>query len=192
LKIKDIKKDYYKLEKIAADWEKDVDDLLDYADQGLLKIHILVSPKGAFPLNSYAARQAVESPLQFLLFNDHISPLNGLITLVITHKEKEKFEERYRIDASDTTDGQHETQASVDAKKDIDELKQIAQDIQKVEQDQSVVAAILRDEHGAKGWQLVEILDIAPDLTNESSRQRAALRLSEKGRKILVGRAALK
>ena len=191
MKIKDIEKDYYKLEKIAAYWEKDVDELLDYADEGYLKIHIKIPPDKIMPLSSYQARQAIESPLQFALFNERLNPY-GPITLVITHKEKEKFEKIFEIDASDTKEGQQKNQSSVVDKKDIDELKQIAQEIKKVETDQSVVASILRDEHGAKGWQLVKILNIASDLTNESSRERAALRLSEKGRKTLVGRAALK
>ena len=99
------KLDYYKLEKIATYLEKDVDDLLDYADMGWLKIHILVSTSRPFPLSSYAARQAVEFPVRFHLSNENLSLLNGQIILVITHKEKEKFEKKL---------GRHTSHAHVD------------------------------------------------------------------------------
>ncbi len=113
----EIDMDYYRLEAFAAFRKKDVNDLLDYADMGFLKIHILVlshnnktsSPYKPFPLSSYHARQAIESPAQFLLSHSHLSLPNGRITLVIIHKEKEKFDE-YLISLRDGHELQPENQ----------------------------------------------------------------------------------
>jgi hypothetical protein len=99
-------KDYYELEEIAAEFGWNVKDLLYYSDKNLLKIRILVSPTESFPLSAYQARQAIESPLEFVLSNRRLLPYGRPITLVITHKEKMKFEEICLRGVKDPQNGQ--------------------------------------------------------------------------------------
>ena len=79
-----------------------------------------------------------------------------------------------------------------------EELRLIAQKLQKVEMDPDVVAARLYDEYGARDHQLVKILNIAPHLTSETSedpegsRNKAAWRAVKKGRETIAARAVVK
>ncbi|OGR01453.1 MAG: hypothetical protein A2511_00850 [Deltaproteobacteria bacterium RIFOXYD12_FULL_50_9] len=108
---------------------------------------------------------------------------------IITHEEKKRLRQALLAEATGQEERSFENNRTA---KDV--LAKVASKLKKVEKDMDVIAARLRFEHGAKDWQLVEVLNIAPHLTKENSenpkqsRNKAAMRSVKKGKKILEGR----
>lgn len=175
----------YSLEIIAAERGWNVSELYGYAKDGTLQICKLMDYSDrAIPLTTHEAALLTYDPIAYCC-------RNGIRSLVITHKEKMRFDKRYPISESESLAGQHENQSALTSKEKFKKLEKIAQELGKVEKDQDVIAATLRDKYDAKGYHIAKILNIAPHLENKESRNTAARRSADKGMKILAARAAL-
>ena len=185
-------KKLYPLEEIATERGWNVSELHVYAKEDNLEICKLIEYSDrAIPLTAGEAALLTYDPIAYCV-------RNGIRSLVITHEEKMRFDKEYPISESELQDEQHKDQANVTKKITTEELRLIAQKLQKAERDQDVVAARLYDEYGARDHQLVKILNIAPHLTSETSedpegsRNKAAWRAVKKGRETIAARAVVK
>lgn len=198
------KKPFYTLREVATKWDCEIDDLFYYAEEPILQIcklqannvpDIFLTDEDEIKDDALRCQQVpIPIPIDHHeareLYKSYKGNIWDRISLVITYEEKERFDKKYHL----TKDGgQAENnlanQKQGTSKKELAALTEVAQKLSAVEMDEDVVAARLREEYGAKDWQIRKILDIAPHLENEKSRNRAALRSAERGKNTLNRRA---
>lgn len=146
------------------------------------------------PLYTDPARQIIRH------YTPPIKNIEKLDLLAFVKKDAVAFLDKHGIEHSLQTEQIFneidELYPQVGKEKDIEELRLIANDLKSTEKDQNVIAALLRDEHGAKHWQIVIILKIELPVTSEAkdpqkSKETMASRSVAKGRKALKARSLI-
>lgn len=187
------KPEWYKVEDLAEYWGCSVSVVNRFLESGQLKL------SGRFTHEDFVD-EWVACPKEDYI-DDYIT-LSGngykFQGEYVRRQEVERFEKIHSQAVGDAQGGfTFENQKQEAGKVPIAELKKIAQKLHKLEKDSDVIAARLRDEYGAKYWQLVEIFNIQLSAVSKAKdpqggKEKVAARSVKKGRKILQQRLEVK